>query len=293
KHEELEEMRTDFDKPGNLFLTAKTQGRDEVIGVLGLRYRNTTARIRRWEPAVIPAFLKSSAAESLLNQAIKHLVSMGIKSVSCLIKYPVSMGDSFSHHLDLYRETYFEKSRPDSVDLITSLRDVIHPSKTPQGVYVETGEEYEFEELASIVVNSFTSTPEEREIHGFDKTVTEHIQATALLQRMAEGFYGYSPDDLRKIAVAEGIPVGFVSAFLLESKYKPLTGVVGPVAILPDYRRRGIALHLIKEILYTLKEHGCEYAAIGTPAANEGAIALYEKVGFTLSCQITNLEKEI
>jgi GNAT superfamily N-acetyltransferase len=170
---------------------------------------------------------------------------------------------------------------------------VVRIKENLQGFQVETGENYTFEDLASITVKSFTSTPEEREIHGFDKTVTEHIQATALLQRMAEGFYGYSSDEFRKIAVVNGVPVGFLGAFISESKYKPLTGVLGPMAVLPGYRRQGIAISLVDEVLQTLKEYGCEHAAVGTPAANTGAISLYEKAGFKLACRLTSLERDL
>ena len=293
KHEELNEMRMDFDKPGNLFLIARLHDQDEVVGVLGLRFQAARARLRRWEPAVIPEFQGLNVAKDLLDQALKYLVSMGVKRISCLMKYPENLAESIAALHQLYKSLGFEQCRPDSIDMVMPLSDLVHYMEQPQGVKVETGEDYDFEDLASLVVNSFTSTPEEREIHGFDRTVTEHIQATALLQRMAEGFYGYSSSELRKVAVVDGIPVGFLSAFLSESKYKPLTGVIGPMAVLPGYRRQGIALLLIREVLGTLKDHSCEYAVTGTPAANKGAIALYEKAGFNLTCRIRSLEREL
>ncbi len=290
KDDEIDEMRLDFEKPGNLFLVARLQDQDEIVGVLGLRYRDVVARLRRWEPAVIPQFQKTRVGRELLDQAVEHMTSMGVKRLGYLIKHPVESFDSVSELLSMFKEVGFERARPDSVDMTMALDDFhLQPEPLPD-VDVETGENYTFEDLASITVKSFTSTPEEREIHGFDKTVTEYIQATALLQRMAEGFYGYSPDEFRKIAVVNGAPAGFIGAFAVESKHKPLTGVLGPVAVLPGYRRRGVALHLVKEALYTLKEHGCEYAAVGTPLANSGAITLYEKVGFKQSCRIVSLE---
>jgi GNAT superfamily N-acetyltransferase len=293
KDEEIDEMRSDFGNPGNLFLIAHVQDQDEIIGVLGFRYRNVMARLRRWEPAVLPLFQETGVAETLLEKAFEYLTSMGIKQVSCLIKHPVEAPKQANKYLRLYKNAGFECGRPDSLDMVLSLNELKNMSQPPHDVQVETGENYTFEDLASITVKSFTSTPEEKEIHGFDKTVTEHIQATALLQRMAEGFYGYSSDEFRKIAVVDGAPAGFLGAFVLESKYKPLTGVLGPMAVLPDYRRRGIAFHLVNEVLHALKEYGCEYAAVGTPVANTNAIILYEKAGFNLSCRIISLEREL
>lgn len=293
KDEEIDELSSDFDDPGNLFLVAHVQGQDEIVGVLGFRYRNVMARLRRWEPAVIPPFQGTGVAKALLESALEYLTSMGVKRVGCLLKYPVDSSVYATQYLSLYKNAGFECTRPDSVDMVMALDKLKNTSQPPPGVLVETGENYTFEDLASITVKSFTSTPEEREIHGFDRTVTEHIQATALLQRMAEGFYGYSSNEFRKIAVVDGAPAGFLGAFVLESKYKPLTGVLGPMAVLPDYRRRGIAIHLVNEVLCALKEYGCEYAAVGTPVANTGAITLYEKAGFNLACRIISLERDL
>ncbi len=293
KDEEIDEMYSDFGRLGNLFLAARKQDQDEIVGVLGLRYRDFMARIRRWEPAVIPRFRGTGVSTALLEQALRHLSSMGVKRLSCLLKHPVDSPDIVAGHLRLFELAGFRKDRPDSVDLILSLDNLSTPAKPPLGIQIDTGEDYTFEDLASITVKSFTSTPEEREIHGFDKTVTEHIQATALLQRMAEGYYGESPDDFRKIAVVDGAPAAFIGGFIAKSKYKPLTGVLGPIAVLPSYRRRGIALHLVHELLETLKEYGCKYAAVGTPAANSGAITLYEQAGFNLSCRLISLEREL
>ncbi|MHA1963221.1 MAG: GNAT family N-acetyltransferase [Candidatus Thorarchaeota archaeon] len=291
KDEEIEEMHSAFETPGNLFLVARIPGEDEIVGVLGFRYRDVIARFRRWEPAIIPQYRKTVVAKALLEKALEQLTLMGVKTVSYLVKHPFSSPRSAIEHLTLFKSTGFEHKRPDSVDMVRGLDNLKLHSKSPCGILVETGENYTFEDLASITVKSFTSTPEEREIHGFDRTVTEHIQATALLQRMAEGYYGYSPDEFRKIAVVDGAPAGFLSAFVSESKYKPRTAVLGPMAVLPGYRRQGIALHLVYEVLRALKEYGCEYTAVGTPAANTGAIVLYEKAGFKLASRIISLER--
>jgi len=293
KHEELDEMQADFGKSGNLFLVARVPDHDEIVGVLGLRYRNIVARIRRWEPAVIPRFRSSTAATALLEQALKHLTSMGVKRISCLMKHPEGSPEAAMDILRLYELAGFSRDRPDSIDMTTSIDSIQELKTYPEGVQIETGENYTFEDMASITVKSFTSTAEEREIHGFDKTVTEHIQATSLLQRMAEGYYGDSPDSFRKIAVVDGAPAGFLGGFVSKSKHKPLTGVLGPMAVLPEYRRKGIALYLVNDLLSTMKEYGCEYAAVGTPAANDGAIVLYEKAGFKLSGRLISLVRDL
>lgn len=293
KDEELDEIKADFGAPSHLFLIAHSKGQDKIVGVLGLHYRDVMARIRRWEPAIIPQYSSTGVEEALLGRAMEYLSNMGIKRINILIKHPAESPELIKNHFSLYTNAGFERDRPDSIDMITSLEKKDQNLEPVKDVYLETGENYTYQDLASIVVKSFTSTSEEREIHGFDKTVTEYIQATAMLQRMAEGYYGYSRDEFRKIAVVDGVPVGFLGAFVFESKYKPLTGILGPMAVLPNYRRQGIASFLVRAVLHTLKEYGCEYAAVGTPALNTTGIKMYEKAGFRLACKIINLRKEL
>ncbi|MHA2222605.1 MAG: GNAT family N-acetyltransferase, partial [Candidatus Thorarchaeota archaeon] len=219
KEEELDEMQSDFDMSGNLFLVAQAADTKEVVGVLGLRFKDIMARIRRWEPAVIPKYRGHQVGEALLSRAIEHLASIGIKRIGYLMKHPVESPGAVESLITHYRTSGFEHTQPDSVDMVLPLESLSLSFEIPQDVSVDTGENYTFEDLASITVKSFTSTPEERKIHGFDKTVTEHIQATALLQRMAEGFYGHSPNEFRKIAVVDGVSAGFLGAFVRESKY--------------------------------------------------------------------------
>ena len=53
------------------------------------------------------------------------------------------------------------------------------------------------------------------------------------------------------------------------------------VAVHPDYRRRGIGERLITELISQLKGMGNECLTLEVRASNHGAIALYEKLGFT------------
>lgn len=52
------------------------------------------------------------------------------------------------------------------------------------------------------------------------------------------------------------------------------------VATRPEYRRRGLAGALIREVLKTARAHGCRTAQIVTYIGNEAAIAAYKKFGF-------------
>jgi len=153
KDEELDEMRSDFGRPGNLFLVARHSRSKELGGVLGLRYKDVMARIRRWEPAVVPEFRNTQTAIALLEKAIEQLTSIGVKRIGYLLKHPIESPEIVEELLTRYGDLGFEYARPDSVDLVMSLIN-LNRSEAPFGVQLDTGESYTLENLASITVKS-------------------------------------------------------------------------------------------------------------------------------------------
>lgn len=60
-------------------------------------------------------------------------------------------------------------------------------------------------------------------------------------------------------------------------------GHVISIAVLPEYRRRGLAKSLLENALRVLKEeYGCEEAYLEVRVSNSAAISLYKKCGFTI-----------
>ena len=60
-------------------------------------------------------------------------------------------------------------------------------------------------------------------------------------------------------------------------------GHIISVAVLPDYRRAGIASELVKQALAALREMNGDECYLEVRATNENALRLYEKLGFTLA----------
>ena len=64
--------------------------------------------------------------------------------------------------------------------------------------------------------------------------------------------------------------------------FKKLGHVIS-IAVLPEYRRKGIARNLLSSALKALKEHyGCEEAYLEVRVSNSPALSLYRKLGFTV-----------
>ena len=70
--------------------------------------------------------------------------------------------------------------------------------------------------------------------------------------------------------------IGYVSRF-----FPKKVGHIVSIAVLPEFRRRGIATALMKEAIKRLKEiYGVKEVYLEVRVSNETAIKLYEKLGF-------------
>lgn len=91
------------------------------------------------------------------------------------------------------------------------------------------------------------------------------------------------------IAEVNGKTAGYIMCRVERalSKFNRLSfkkaGHVISIAVLPEYRRRGIAASLLERALKALKEdYGCEEVYLEVRISNSPAISLYQKLGFTV-----------
>jgi ribosomal protein S18 acetylase RimI-like enzyme len=66
----------------------------------------------------------------------------------------------------------------------------------------------------------------------------------------------------------------------LASLVAPESGHITQICVSPSVRGTGIGHALLRRSLLTLREMGCHTASLTVTAANENAVALYERVGF-------------
>ena len=81
------------------------------------------------------------------------------------------------------------------------------------------------------------------------------------------------------LAAFEGVS-GRLCGISLASLVAPETGHVTQICVSPSVRGTGIGHELLRQSLTTLRDMGCTSASLTVTAANEDAVALYERVGF-------------
>lgn len=103
-----------------------------------------------------------------------------------------------------------------------------------------------------------------------DRALLEWLRAHP--ERVENPLNGY-------VWIEEGKIVGNVTLVPYRREGRPVT-MIANVAVLPDYRRRGIARQLTQQALRHAREHGSSAVWLQVRDNNLGAIHLYESLGF-------------
>jgi ribosomal-protein-alanine N-acetyltransferase len=77
------------------------------------------------------------------------------------------------------------------------------------------------------------------------------------------------------LLLADGVPVAYCSAWLLPGQLH-----ISNVAVLPQFRRRGLARRLLERVLERAEDEGAPEATLEVRRSNRPALALYEALGF-------------
>lgn len=108
-----------------------------------------------------------------------------------------------------------------------------------------------------------------------------HIEDIAAIEKACFQ-HPWSADGLREelgrglflAAVEDGVTVGYVGCQTVLDE-----GYITNVAVLPEFRRRGIAERLLGALLQ--QAEGLSFVTLEVRESNQPAIALYEKMGFS------------
>ncbi|MFB0503553.1 MAG: GNAT family N-acetyltransferase [Candidatus Bathyarchaeia archaeon] len=284
REEELEEIHEDFNKPDNLFFVARVEEIGRIAGVLRIRkgkWRGGGAGIMRgWEPAVLSEMRDRGVGEALIRKALDFLRDLELEKAVYILEYPYDSPETALWHINLYKRCGFEQRGPRGVTLLANIsRSCNLLASIPDFIKTVGWENYTLGELADFILRAYASTPEDREIHGWDLLVSNRDEILDMLRSFSKGETGFCPECC-KVALVDGKPAGFIGALIPKWENRPPTGVLGPLGVFPEHRRKGIAYFLVVEIHRVLRRFGCYYSLVGTPKTNQKAIKLYKKAGY-------------
>ncbi|MGD8506754.1 MAG: GNAT family N-acetyltransferase [Candidatus Bathyarchaeota archaeon] len=293
RKEELQELRQNFGKPNSLFLVAKIEGVSKTIGALRVRcgyWRGDRAAVfRGWEPAITLEERNTNAGEALVREALRLLHERNLRKAVYILKYPYGSPETASWHVNLYKRCRFEQKGPEGVILIADIsqpHNLLPPIPNLQTV---GWDKYTREEIAEFFLRAYASTPEDKETHKWDPLVSNREKILKWLQSPKMS----SPPECHRVALIDGKPAGFIGASIPKWKHQPSVGVLGPLGVFPEHRRKGIAYFLIMEIHRTLEEYGCHHSLVGTPKTNQKGIKLYKKAGYQTVFEQKEFEKKL
>ena len=89
------------------------------------------------------------------------------------------------------------------------------------------------------------------------------------------------------VAEADGETAGYIGVQEICGE-----GYVTNVAVLPQYRCRGIGARLVREAVCGAKERGCTFLSLEVRVGNEAAIRLYERLGFRVQGRRKNFYRD-
>jgi ribosomal protein S18 acetylase RimI-like enzyme len=291
RDEMVEEIAEEFGKPGSVYLVAKSQDTEELLGVLEVKTKRNAGVFGRWEPAVRLEHRNSGAGEVLIKEAFSWLRENHIPKVTCMLRCPYSRSETGRWHMTLYRKCGFAQKGYVGVMLLADLRKVMMTMQKVENLRVVDGDDLPLERYTEFTRRAYMSTPEDKAVHGRDPYVSGPDENMRILRAVKEGDFGFSPSKCWKVAMLEDEVAGFIIAFMPKSKYRPSHGVIAELGVFPEFRRKSIAYSLIAEMHECFKNHGSRYSYVGTPRANEAAIRLYRKAGYRPVFEIVNFEK--
>jgi len=290
-----EDIKQAFQKHANFFLIAKQkENKEEAVGVLGVTVANNVATLGRWEPAVTSQQKRNRIGQTLLEEAFLRLRQRNVSKVRCMLKFPINQFHTARWHARLYKMCGFTEKIPSSLMLLANLSSIVIKPSLTAGLQITYDHGFSSREFVDFTQRAYLATPEDRMVHINDPFISDPKTCLNTLQAIRDGRMGLSPPEFWLVSKHNDNIAGFTIGFMPKtSKNRPPHGVIGELGVFPEYRRKGIAITLISEMLRTFRRLGCRYSLVGTLKTNKSAIGLYKKAGFCPVFELVDFEKTL
>lgn len=139
--------------------------------------------------------------------------------------------------------------------------------KLPGGFIIENAAAEDIDEIAELEKVCFADEPWSRNMLAEE---LENSSALFIVARRAAG-----PDE----KAVKGQIAGYLVAWLIP----PYECQIGSIAVLPEFRRKGIAAGLLKVLCGTCSINGIQDIELEVRVSNTAAIELYKRFGFKIT----------
>jgi ribosomal protein S18 acetylase RimI-like enzyme len=177
------------------------------------------------------------------------------------------------HHVPLpgYARTYGRNFM--RVDLC---RPPLDEGRVRRPMYMEQWSDYYHDAAAHLIADAYAGH--------IDGSINDQYRTTAGARRFLSNIVQYPgcgaffrPASFAAFEAATGALCGISLASLVA----PRCGHITQICVSPEVRGTGIGYALLRRSLLVLRDMECSSASLTVTSANEGAVSLYERVGFS------------
>jgi len=289
--EELERLRC-IHRDNSFFLVSGHGSDPEPLGVLSVQVQGGVGKIGPWEPGVTLAGRRMGVGEALLRGAREKLGDRGADKMEFTLRYPCYAPAQAAWLDGLYRGCGFSQRGPTGLQMLADLSQAESLGVDDiRGLRITGRENLSIDDIVGYTLRAFTSDPRDKTYFSWDPLTSTKDGA----QRFFKGIFSQererSPPEFFRVAWIDGEPAGFAGSFA--GKSEEMRGIVGPVGVFPEYRRRGIATALVLSACDALRSEGYRYAYLSTHVDNLPARSMYEGIGFKPVFNTVEFERSI
>lgn len=233
---------------------------EEEKGLIGDLY---VARAQR-TPAREYALMEAALDPMMLSPQV-----LRIESQLMMIPWDQDRRVAFSEHATMFRRNFMQ------IDLV---RASLGRGQVRKPVYVEKWHDHYSDAAAQLIAEAYDGH--------IDSRINDQYRSPSGARRFLHNIVQYPGCGTfyRPASCGAFDPLsGRLCGVSLASIVAPDTGHITQICVSPSVRGTGVGYELLRHSLSTFREMGCRSASLTVTAANEDAVALYERVGFRMT----------
>ena len=204
--------------------------------------------------------------EAALRSMMSHPQTTRIESQLMMLEFASSRSVPFAGHLSSFERNFMR------IDLRRASLAEGHVRRT---VYIDRWSDRHQEAAAHLIAAAYAGH--------VDSRINDQYRTAAGARRFLYNIVQYPgcgaffrPASYSAFQTSRGLICGVSLASLVSQD----CGHITQICVTPEVKGSGIGHELLRQSLLSLREMGCRSATLTVTAANEGAVALYERVGF-------------